>query len=112
MHSITRRGFLEDSLLATAALVAAAAPRVICAEEKPSGSPSNKVRVAVLGCRIRGKQHVAELVKVPDCEIAYVCDPDRDLAGELASVLQNQQAPPRRQAPPPPSSRARHGHHR
>jgi predicted dehydrogenase len=91
MHSTTRRQFLEDSMLATAALVAAAAPQVARAEEKSTGNPSNKLRVAVLGCRIRGKQHVAELSKAADCEIAYVCDPDRDLAGELALVVEKQQ---------------------
>ncbi len=78
-------------MLATAALVAAAAPQVARAEEKSTGNPSNKLRVAVLGCRIRGKQHVAELSKAADCEIAYVCDPDRDLAGELALVVEKQQ---------------------
>lgn len=91
MHSMTRRRFLEDSMLATAALAAAAAPQVAFAEDKPTGNPSNKVRVAVLGCRIRGKQHVAELTKIPDCEIVYVCDPDRDLAGELATTVEKEQ---------------------
>lgn len=88
---MSRRRFLEDSMLATAALATVSAPHAIAAEEPSTGHPSNKVRVAVLGCRIRGKQHVAELAKVPDCEIAYVCDPDRDLAGELATVVEKQQ---------------------
>jgi predicted dehydrogenase len=91
MPWITRRRFLEDSMLAAAATAMAAAPQPICADEKSTGSPSNKVRVAILGCRIRGKQHAAELGKVPDCEIAYVCDPDRDLAGELATIVEKQQ---------------------
>lgn len=91
MNSISRRQFLENSMLATAALAAAATPAVIEAEDKPAASPNNKVRVAVIGCRIRGKQHVVELAKVPDCEIAYVCDPDRDLAGELATAVEKQQ---------------------
>ena len=91
MHSLSRRQFLEDSMLATAALAAAAAPQAINAADKPTGAPSNKVRVAVLGCRIRGKQHVAELSKVPDVEIVYVCDPDKDLAAELATITEKQQ---------------------
>jgi len=91
MTSITRRLFLEDSMLAAAALAASAAPRAIAAEDKPTGNPSDKVRVAVLGCRIRGKQHVAELSGIPDCEIAYVCDPDRRLAAELAAIVEKQQ---------------------
>ena len=91
MHSMTRRHFLEESMLAAAAMAAAATPQTLFAEEKSTGSPGNKVRVAVIGCRIRGKQHVAELKNVADCEIAYVVDPDRDLAAELATVVEKQQ---------------------
>lgn len=91
MRSISRRQMLEDSMLAAAALAAASMPQPISAQEKSTGTPSNKVRVAVLGCRIRGKQHAAELAKVADCEIAYVCDPDKDLAAELATIVEKQQ---------------------
>ena len=69
MQSISRRLFLEDSMLTAAAIAASLAPQAIGAEEKTTGVPSNRVRVAVLGCRIRGKQHVAELAKIPDCEM-------------------------------------------
>lgn len=91
MHSINRRRFLEDSMLATAAMAASQVASPLLAEEKSSGAPSNRVRVAILGCRIRGKQHVAELAKIPDCEITYVCDPDKDLAAELATLVEKQQ---------------------
>lgn len=91
MRALSRRQMLEDSMLATAALAAAVTPTPLWADEKSTGSPSNKVRVAVIGCRIRGKQHVAELARVADCEIAYVCDPDKDLAAELATIVEKQQ---------------------
>lgn len=91
MNAMTRRHFLEDSMLATAALAAAAAPQLIYAEEKATGAPSNKVRVAVLGCRVRGRAHVAELGKVPDVEIVYLCDPDTSLSAELAATVEKQQ---------------------
>lgn len=95
MRSISRRRFLEDSMLATAAMAAAGMPRDAEAAEKGTGSANNKMRVAVLGCRIRGKQHAAELAKVPDTEIAYVCDPDKDLAAELATIVaKNQERAP------------------
>ena len=94
MRSLSRRHFLEDSMLTAAAMAAsafaiAAQPAAAMPDEKTSGSPANKVRVAILGCRIRGKQHVDELVQVPDVEIATVCDPDRDLAAELASIVES-----------------------
>jgi predicted dehydrogenase len=91
MKSITRRIFLEDTMLASAALAAAATPLAIHAQEKSTGKPSNKVRVAILGNRIRGKQHAAELAKVPDVEIAYLCDPDTLLSAELAAIVEKQQ---------------------
>lgn len=92
MNSLTRRRFLEDSMLATAAAAAACQTTTSLAAEEPgTGAPSERLRVAVLGCRIRGKQHVAELARVPDCEIAYVCDPDRELAAELATTVGKQQ---------------------
>lgn len=78
-------------MLAAAAAAMAVAPLPAGAEEKKTTSPSNRLRVAVLGCRIRGKQHVQELAHVRDCEIAYVCDPDRDLASELAATVEKQQ---------------------
>ena len=78
-------------MLATAAIAATTAPRAIYAEEKPTGAPSNKVRVAVIGCRVRGRQHVADLAKVPDVDIVYVCDPDQSLSAELAATVEKNQ---------------------
>jgi predicted dehydrogenase len=75
-----------------AAAAAAAPPLAGRAEDKGSGSPNNRLRVAVLGCRIRGKQHAQELSRLRDCEIVCVCDPDKDLAGELAAAVEKQQS--------------------
>ena len=91
MRSITRRRFLEDSMLAAAAAAAAAPPLPGWAQEQKSGSPGNRLRVALLGCRIRGRQHAQELGHLPDCEIVYVCDPDQELASELAAAVEKQQ---------------------
>ena len=85
MSNLTRRRFLEDSILAAAA--AAAIPASVFAAEQRTVSANDKITVAILGCGIRGKQHAAELIKLADCEIAYVCDPDRDRAAELAAEL-------------------------
>jgi predicted dehydrogenase len=76
-------------MLAAAAAAASALP--VRAEEKRPGRPSNRLRVAVLGCRIRGRQHAQELGRLRDCEIVCVCDPDKDLAGELAAAVAKQQ---------------------
>ncbi len=60
-------------------LSAAAAPKPVSANER--------ITVAILGCGIRGKQHASALGALPDCEIAWVCDPDRDRAAELAATI-------------------------
>src|SRR5678816_1442918 len=87
MHSITRRRFLEDSMLAAAAAATASIPMSLPAAERRAVSANDKITVAIIGCGIRGKQHASELAKLSDCEIAYVCDPDRDRAAEVASDL-------------------------
>src|SRR4030095_12894404 len=87
MHSITRRQFLEDSLLATAAAATASIPTPLPAAEQRAESANDKIPVAIIGCGIRGKQHASELARLSDCEIAYVCDADRDRAAELAADL-------------------------
>src|SRR5262245_8063773 len=95
MRSFTRRQFLEDSMLATAAAAAAAsaAPAVAIADESTSKSANNKLTVAILGCGIRGKQHARELARFADCDIAYVCDPDSNRTAELSAQLVEQNRP-------------------
>jgi predicted dehydrogenase len=86
MPNITRRRFLEDSILAAAA-AASALPISTRAAGKPAGSANDRISVAIIGCGIRGKQHAHELAGISDCEITHVCDPDRDRAAEVAADL-------------------------
>src|SRR5665647_1698443 len=87
MSIITRRKFLEDSILAAAAAAASSIPARAFAAGQRAVSANDKITVAIIGCGIRGKQHASELARFPDCEIAYVCDPDRDRAAEVAADL-------------------------
>ena len=87
MSNITRRQFLEDSILAAAAAASASIPTSLMAAEKSAASANEKVTSAIIGCGIRGKQHASELAHLADCDIAYVCDPDRDRAAEAAAEL-------------------------
>jgi predicted dehydrogenase len=93
MNSITRRRFLEDSILAAAAAATASLPASLGAAEQRAVSANDKITVAIIGCGIRGKQHAGELARLSDCEIAYVCDPDRDRAAELASDIASKGGP-------------------
>ena len=80
---ITRRQFLEDSMLSAAAAAAASTAAPVLAEEVKAASAAEAVNVAIIGCGIRGKQHAQVLGPRQDCNIAYVCDPDLERVGKL-----------------------------
>ena len=92
MSHLTRRQFLEDSMLAVAAVaVADAGTKVAGADDPPSKSANEKILHAVIGCRIRGRVHAREFAGQLGAEVTYVCDPDRQLADELAEAVEKQQ---------------------
>lgn len=84
MKNLTRRRFFEDSVMAAAA---AALPAPLFAETAQPVSPGEKLTVAIIGCGIRGKAHARELSRLPEADIAYVCDPDLDRADEVGALL-------------------------
>ena len=45
----------------------------------------------MIGCRIRGRVHAAEFGRQAGVEVAYVCDPDRELADERAASVEKAQ---------------------
>ncbi|HEY4261714.1 MAG TPA: twin-arginine translocation signal domain-containing protein, partial [Schlesneria sp.] len=67
MSHLSRRQFLENSMLATAAVALASGPKLSFAEDGDSGE---KLRVAVIGVNGRGGSHIAEFGARKDCEIA------------------------------------------
>lgn len=84
MKNLTRRRFFENSVMAAGAV---ALPAPLFAQDSKSVSPSEKLTVAIIGCGIRGKAHANALARLPDCDIAYVCDPDLDRADEVGALL-------------------------
>lgn len=91
MHSVSRRRFFEDSLIAAAA----AATVTSCVEptsaaEGTRPAANDEIQHAVIGCRIRGKVHAAEFGRQAGVNVAYVCDPDLQLAEELAAAVEKQ----------------------
>jgi len=93
MSKLTRRRFIEDSILATATAASGALQIPLRAAENSSTSPNEKIPVAIIGCGIRGKQHAQELARLAECEIVYVCDPDRDRADALAAEIETFKRP-------------------
>ncbi|HTL18641.1 MAG TPA: Gfo/Idh/MocA family oxidoreductase [Patescibacteria group bacterium] len=57
-----------------------------------AASPNQTVRIGIIGCNGRGKDHIAGYLSVPNTEIAYICDVDgraRDRGVELAGKKQS-----------------------
>jgi predicted dehydrogenase len=94
MRSISRRDFLQGS----AALAAAAAGlsgmgREASAREskKEKRSPSDTLRVAVIGVRGRGKEHVHALAANHNCTVVAICDADEAVIGSAMNHVQKKQ---------------------
>ncbi len=82
----TRRELLEDALFAAtlAATGGLASRSAWAAESKPSGrviGPNDQIRVAVLGVKGRGRDHVGGYLKFSDVTIATICDCDLSVVG-------------------------------
>jgi predicted dehydrogenase len=91
MTRITRRQFFEESMIATAVAAAASNGPRAQAQEAKRASANETIRHAVIGCRTRGRVHADEFGRQAGVEVAYVCDPDRRLADELAASVEKAQ---------------------
>jgi predicted dehydrogenase len=88
-----RREFLEQSMYATAAAVAASSAGRVFAfqQESQSKSPSERLNVAVVGVRGRGGSHIGAFAGRKDTVITYVCDVDREIGGNRAVEIGKRQ---------------------
>lgn len=94
MRKFTRRELLEDALFAsTAAALAAGAGQNAWAEEpKRTGrviGPNDQIRIAVIGVRGRGHDHLSGYAKMPDVTVAAICDVDPSVAPAAAKIITN-----------------------
>ena len=74
MKIVTRRRFLSDSTAAGVALTAGS----LALATKPARAiaANEKITLAVIGIRGRGRSHIEGFAKRPDCQVAYICDVD------------------------------------
>jgi predicted dehydrogenase len=85
MGRMSRRLFLQESLLAAAASVAI--PGVLSAQEegqRQSKSPNERLSVAVIGVRSRGGDHAKAFDAREDCVVSYICDVDSAIGERVA----------------------------
>lgn len=85
MSKRTRREFLEDSMFATAAAVAAGSSgQLFAQEEKQSSSPNERLNVCVVGVNGRGGSHIGAYAGRKDTRITQI-DRPRSRSGESAA---------------------------
>ncbi len=93
MEPIGRRRFFHDSAALTAALaaleVATAGTQAEAAEEAPAKpvGPNDAIRIAVIGVKGRGLDHVAGLMVQPDARVTTICDVDSQVIGKAKGLL-------------------------
>jgi len=88
----SRRQFLEDSMFAAAAAVAAnSVGSVLAAEEKQSKSPNERLSVAVVGVNGRGGSHLEAFSARKDTEVTYIVDVDDAVGQSKANYVAERQ---------------------
>jgi tRNA A37 threonylcarbamoyladenosine dehydratase len=85
MSHLSRRQFLENSMLATAAAALAGRSKLSFADD---GDTGEKLRVAVVGVNGRGGSHIAEFGARKDCEIAAIVDADEVIGNRKADDIE------------------------
>ncbi len=75
---VTRRDFLKTAAKTTAGASAVTGLTFLTRPERVFGA-NDRVRVAVCGLRGRGKDHLDAFARVPNVEIAALCDVDEDV---------------------------------
>ena len=92
MSKRNRRQFLEESMLATAAAVAANSAGKVFGQDAPqSKSPNERLSVAVVGVNGRGGSHIGAFAGRKDTVITHICDVDRGVGGKKAEEVGKRQ---------------------
>jgi predicted dehydrogenase len=76
MNLFERREFLQQSSLLAATAALSGPTTVFAAPATKAGSANDKLRVAVVGVRSRGKTHIGGFAGKNNCEVAVICDCD------------------------------------
>jgi len=92
MSNRNRRRFLQESMLAAAAAAAATGPaHSLLAANAPSKSANEKLGVAIMGTRGRGRSHRDAWLRRADTEILYMVDVDRKVGGQNTEHVASKQ---------------------
>jgi predicted dehydrogenase len=91
---LDRRAFLQNTLLASAALAAPTTLKGETPENQAIGAPGlrqgplrDKLRVGFIGTGLRGQSHVELALLRDDCEIAAIADPDPGMVADCLKLI-------------------------
>ena len=90
MRRLSRRLFLEETLLAAATVSAGSSRLLIAADQaEQSKSPNERLSVAVIGVRSRGGDHAKAFDSRDDCVISYICDADTAIGENVTAQFKS-----------------------
>lgn len=94
---LTRRHFVEQSMIAGAIAALARGGAEVHAEETAvkAVSPNEKIRVAVIGVNGQGGAHIGEWMKTPEVDLVAICDCDPAAYKKHESKFKGMAHPPR-----------------
>ncbi len=93
MPLLDRRHFLQNSAALAASLSALEMTSTRAAEPADDDSsakkvgPNDAIRLAVIGVRGRGMEHIAGYAKLPEARITTICDVDRNVIGRAKALV-------------------------
>lgn len=92
MSGLSRRRFLEDSMFATvAALAASNTSHVLAADGTDKTSPNDKLSVAVVGVNGRGGSHLSAFAGRNGTEVTVICDADEEIGMKRVDAIAKKQ---------------------
>ena len=90
-NKLNRRTFLQNSVLAGAALAVPAAAIEKQTTGAPfilNGKPKDKLRIGFIGTGLRGQSHVELALMRADCEVVAIADPDPKMVADTLKMIE------------------------
>jgi predicted dehydrogenase len=91
MNDLSRRKFLEDSMLAAVAAMTVPAASAFAAEEPKKASANDKLSVAIVGVNGRGGSHIGAFAGKSDTEVTYIVDVDVAVGNRACENIEKKQ---------------------
>lgn len=86
IESLNRRKFIRNASLAGTSVLLS--PALSSANSFFGGTPNEKVVLAIMGTNSRGLFLAKSFARLPNVEIAYICDPDKDVLQKTIAEIE------------------------